>query len=104
MAFAALALAVTGVWGLIRMRSWGVLSLGAAGALVAAGGHLGQVRACTLPCGGSRASCRIRVIAGMTPRCEPLLRTFSPTLAFVLLAAAVIPFAGAIVRYLRRPA
>jgi len=27
MAFAALALAVTGVWGLIRLRSWGVLSL-----------------------------------------------------------------------------
>ena len=93
-------LAVTGVWGLIRLRSWGVLSLGAAGVLVAAGGHLGRF-ACS-----SRAAAFVphQGIAGMTPDASLFFATFSPTLAFVLLAAAVIPFAGAIVRYLRRPA
>ena len=100
MAFAALALAVTGVWGLIRLRSWGVLSLGAAGVLVAAGGHLGRF-ACAVPCSIFAPHL---AIAGMTPDASRFLMTFSPTLAFVLLAAAVIPFAGAIARYLRRPA
>jgi hypothetical protein len=100
MAFAALALAVTGVWGLIRLRSWGVLSLGAAGVLVAAGGHLGRF-ACSWPCGGLGLR---EGVAGMTPDASLFLMTFSPTLAFVLLAAAVIPFAGAIARFLRRAA
>ncbi len=100
MAFAALALAVTGVWGLIRLRSWGVLSLGAAGVLVAAGGQLGRF-VCSPLCGGFGLR---QGIAGMPHDASLFVVTFSPTLAFVLLAAAVIPFAGAIVRYLRRPA
>ena len=100
MAFAALALAVTGVWGLTRLRSWGVLSLGAAGVLVAAGGDVGRFL-CSPLCGTFLPR---QGVAGLTPGASLFFAAFSPTLAFVLLAAAVIPFAGAIARYLRRPA
>jgi hypothetical protein len=101
MALAALLLATAGVWGLVRMRSWGVLSLGAAGALVAAEGHVGQF-ATSLPCGWLAQL--VPHVAGLTPNAQVFFATFSPTLAFLLLAAAVLPFAGAIVRYLRRSA
>jgi len=53
---------------------------------------------------GVEAQVRDQQRAGMTPDAGLFFVTFSPTLAFVLLAAAVIPFAGAIARYLRRPA
>jgi hypothetical protein len=100
MALAALLLATVGVWGLVRMRSWAVLSLGAAGVLVAALGHLGKF-AIGFPCGGLGLR---HGVAGLTPDASVFVATFSPTLAFLLLAAAVLPFTGAIVRYLRRSA
>jgi hypothetical protein len=89
-AVAALVLGVVGTRALIHLRSWGVLALGAAGALVAAGGNVGTLNA-HAPCGAGGELCNLLTLAG-------------PTMAFVLLAAAVIPFSGAIVRYLRRPA
>jgi len=96
LSLAALGLGVVGLRALVHMRSWGVLALGAAGALVAAGGRVGEV-ACGTQCTGQH-------FLGLTPGASAFLVTFGPTLAFVLLAAAVVPFAGAIVRYLRRPA
>jgi hypothetical protein len=100
MALAALLLATAGVWGLVRMRSWSVLSLGAAGALVAATGDVGHF-ATYLPC---YAFVRHGSVAGLGLNAQVFLATFSPTIAFMLLAAAVLPFTGAIVRYLRRSA
>jgi hypothetical protein len=88
-AIAALALVAGGLHGLIRLRSWGVLALAGAGALVAGFGHV--------------TAFTTHGVAGPMP----LTTTFAaagPILAFVLLAAAVLPFTGAIVRYLRRPA
>jgi hypothetical protein len=101
MALAALLLATAGVWGLVRMRSWGVLSLGAAGAVVAAAGHVGLF-ATHVHCGWMAQY--FPKVAGLTPDAQLFFTTFSPTLAFVLLAAAVLPFTGAIARYLRRSA
>jgi hypothetical protein len=94
----ALALGVLGLRGLIRLRSWGVLALGAAGALVAAAGGVGRF-AWELPCGGL-----MRNEGALSNGSGLFVFTSASTFAFVLLAAAVLPFAGSIVRYLRRPA
>lgn len=86
----ALAFAALGLRGLVKMRSWGVLSLAGAGILVAVSGQVGSIQ-----------------VHGFCANClavSNLLTFAGPTLAFVLLAAAVLPFAGGIVRYLRRAA
>ena len=90
LALAALAFGAVGLRGLIRIRSWGVLALAGAGALVAVGGNVGALHLHGF-CGNCLAVSNLVTLAG-------------PTLAFVLLAAAVVPFAGPMVRYLRRSA
>ena len=91
LALAALAFGAVGLRGLIRVRSWGVLALAGAGALVAVGGNVGALHLR-----------RVRAATGLAV--SNLVTLAGPTLAFVLLAAAVLPFAGPIVRYLRRSA
>lgn len=82
----AVALVAAGLRGLIHVRTWGVLALGAAGIVVAAtgfdGGH-------TLLGTGCVATMELGATAG--------------TLALICLVAAVLPFSGAIARFLRRP-
>jgi len=90
---AALGLAALGLSGVIRLRSWGLLALGAAGVLVAA---LGHVTAFAMPIVGSFGSVRIW---GAIPE---LLAFSGSTLAFVCLSAAVLPFVGPALRFLRR--
>jgi hypothetical protein len=90
LALGALAFGAVGLRGLIRVRSWGVLALAGAGVLVAVSGKVGAVH-----------------LHGFSANClaaSNLLTIAGPTLAFVLMAAAVLPFAGAVVRYLRKPA
>jgi hypothetical protein len=87
---AVLAFGALGLRGLIRVRSWGVLALAGAGVLVAVGGNVGMVHLHG-PCGTGTELCNLTTLAG-------------PTLAFALLVAAVIPFAGPVIRYLRRAA
>jgi len=88
-ALAALVLAVAGLRGLTRLRSWGVVALAGAGVLVASLGDVTRVAFTSLDCD-----------------CQALsyLQTASPTVALVLLAAAVVPFTGPIARYLSRRA
>jgi len=86
---AALALAILGVRGLVRLRTWGVLALAGAAALLA---PLGEVTT------GLRAPA-----APWNGQLSNALTFAAPGLAFVCLAAAVLPFAGAIARYLKRP-
>jgi hypothetical protein len=85
---AALALAAFGVRGLIKMRSWGVLALGGAAVLVAS---LSDIA---------------RLGFASAPACKCLAMDWAPSaaaaLAFVCLTVAVVPFAGSVVRYLRR--
>jgi len=88
--FAALALAAFGLRGIVKMRSWGVLSLAGAGAVAAA-------FSTTVPT--------------FLPSCYEMAEAVAPSpffggapLAAVFLAAAVLPFAGSVVRFLRRPA
>jgi hypothetical protein len=78
LAFVALALTVAGVSALVRLRTWGWLAVGTSAALALVGGHL------------------------LDPTVAPLAVVPAPTLAGVLLLAAVIPFAGPAVRFLRR--
>jgi len=86
---AALAFATLGLRGLVKMRSWGILALAGAGALVAIFGHVGPAAFASLDC-----------------NCELYARlpSMTSTLALACLAAAVLPFTGAIVRYVRRAA
>jgi len=100
LSLAALGLGVVGVRALVHLRSWGVLALGAAGALVAAVGHAGLL-GCGLP---YISRVPYEGLAGLPLGTTAFFLTSASTLAFVLLAAAVLPFAGAIVRSLRRPA
>jgi hypothetical protein len=86
---AAVLLAVAGLRGLVHLRTWGVVALGAAAAVVAATGNV-TAFAFTSTHGGFGAFPNAMQFAGST-------------LAFVLLAAAVLPFTGAIARFLRRP-
>jgi hypothetical protein len=92
-ALAALVLAAAGLGGLIRLRSWGVMALGAAGVLAAS---LGDVVHFALH---DRSYQFSHLVNGYA-----FVPFVGSTLAFLLLAAAVIPFAGAMLRYLRRPA
>jgi len=98
LSLAALGLGVVGLRALVHMRSWGVLALGAAGALVAAVGQLGLF-GCGLP---HVLRVPYEGVAGLSLGTSVFFLTSASTLAFVLLAAAVLPFAGSIVRYLRR--
>jgi hypothetical protein len=87
---AALAFAAVGMRGLIKVRSWGVLALGAAGVLVAS---LSDVT---------------RFGFASTPDCACQLFSYVPSitaaLAFACLGAAVLPFVRPVARYLRRSA
>jgi hypothetical protein len=92
-AVAALGLAAVGLRGLVRLRSWGVLALAGAGALVAAVGHVGDVFKLGPLAHGLGAQGTALVVPAL-----------APTLALACLALAVLPFTGAIARYLRRAA
>jgi hypothetical protein len=89
-AVAALGLAAVGVRGLVRIRSWGVLSLAASCALVGLFGHVTAFA--FTPAGGD---------LGGFPALAELLMT---TVPFVLLAAAVLPFTRPVLHFLRRAA
>jgi hypothetical protein len=80
---AALILAVAGLRGVIRVRTWGLAALGAAAALVFATGDV--------------LSPTIGLSANM-----PSALGLGPTLAATFLAVAVTPFVGPAIRYLRR--
>jgi hypothetical protein len=84
----AIALTIAGLRGVVRVRSWGILALGGAGALVATFGHIGGFATDSL---GD---------LGLVPNLAELA---GPTLAVLFLAAAVVPFVGPAVRFLRRP-
>jgi hypothetical protein len=90
-ALGALVLVVVGLRGVVRLRSWGVLALGGAAATAGAaavfGPSLGRVAASS----DMGALAHLSAVAGAP-------------LAIVLLTAAVLPFAGSVARYLRRPA
>lgn len=86
---AAVLLAVAGLRGLVRLRTWGVMALAAAAAVVAATGNV-TAFAFTSTDGNF----------GAFPN---LMQLVGSTLALVFLAAAVLPFSGAIARFLRRP-
>lgn len=85
---AAIALTVLGLGGVVRLRSWGIVALAAAGTLVLSFGHIGGFA--TQAIGDLGLSPNLAELAG-------------PTLAFVFLAAAVIPFVAPAVRFVRRP-
>jgi hypothetical protein len=85
---AALVLAGVGLRGLVRMRSWGVVALGGALALVATFGHVTGFMA--------------GLATGDIPPVGNLFELAGSTLAFACLAAAVLPFAGPVQRFLRR--
>jgi hypothetical protein len=76
LALVALALTVCGVSGLVRLRTWGWLAVGGAAAFALASGHF------------------------VAPAIAPM--AIAPTMASVLLLAAVIPFAAPAARFLRR--
>jgi hypothetical protein len=84
---AALVLAVAGLRGLIRLRTWGVLALGAAGALVLA--IAGVEAASAIASGGASGG-----LDGLGPW---LLR---PVLAGGLMLSAVAPFLRPILRFM----
>jgi hypothetical protein len=71
----ALTLTILGLSGVVRLRTWGWLAFGGAGLLALSGDHL---------------------MAGMTA-----FDVFGPGVATLLLAAAVVPFVGPALRYLR---
>jgi hypothetical protein len=85
---AALVLVVAGLRGLVRLRSWGVLSLG--GAAAVAGASTLLARAHELPSlGYDSAQMHVGQLVGAP-------------LAFVFLAAAVVPFVRPVARFLRQ--
>jgi hypothetical protein len=87
---AAVGFTAVGLRGLIRLRSWGVLALGAAFSLVAVFGHVTAFLAPPI---------------GDLGRLATGVEFIGPTLAFLCLASAVIPFAGPLSRFLKkRPA
>jgi len=87
---AALVLTVAGLRGLTRLRSWGVVALAGAGVLVVS---LSDVT-------------RLAFASGPDCACRALAYAPSAAAALALgfLVLAVLPFGGAIARYLRRPA
>jgi hypothetical protein len=96
-ALTAMLLAVAGLRGLIRMRSWGVVALAGAGVLAAGVAGAGALFARTFDGG-----CHVHRLAALGPFSG--LDCVAAPLAIVLLAAAVLPFAGATARFLRRSA
>jgi hypothetical protein len=82
-ALAAVTLAAGGLYGVVRLRTWGVFGLAAAAALIFATGDL------LTPTLGISVSGRGALGLG-------------PALAAAFLAVAVVPFVGPAVRYLRR--
>jgi hypothetical protein len=90
-ALTATLLAVVGLRGLIRMRSWGVVALAGAGVLAAGVAGAGALFART---------CHRGAEMGLLAE----LNCVAAPLAIALLAAAVLPFAGATTRFLRRAA
>ena len=92
---AALVLAVFGLRGLIKMRSWGVLAIGGAAAVA---GGLAVASALF------GATCH-EMAAGVSSATLPGIASIvAAPLAVVFLAVAVLPFVGPVARYLRRPA
>jgi hypothetical protein len=91
-------LALAGLAGVLRLRTWGVLALGGAAAALLA---TGNVRFLTWPCGGIGDP----TLAGEVYR--DTVQMVSPMIgglvAGVFLLAAVLPFVGPAVRFLRRP-
>ncbi len=85
LALVTMALAVAGVAGLVRLRTWGWVAVGASGLVALCGGHL--LAPMIAPTIGWM---------GMAPT------GMAPDLAAVLLLAAAIPFALPAARYLRR--
>ena len=105
----AVALGVSGLAGVIRLRSWGVLALGgAAAALLTHGGlHVfpeigmaGAAGANELP---SIFGVLFQNVWGVAPGMVAVLTLFGTLLPATLLVAATAPFAGATVRFLRHP-
>ena len=85
---AALALVAVGMRGLVRLRSWGVVALAGAGVVIAS---LSDVTSFAF---ASAPDCACRALA--------YVPSAGAALALVCLAAAVLPFVGPVVRYLRR--
>ena len=91
-ALAATALLIVGLRGLIRLRSWGVVALAGAGVL--AGGVAGAAALFAHTCHGMVLGSQISLLSRMECVAAPI--------TVALLAAAVLPFAGATARFLRR--
>jgi len=94
-ALAALALAVVGLRGLVRLRSWGALSLGGAAAVA------GSVLAVSSLLG---PTCHCMAAGASSSTLPTIMSIVAAPVAVAFLVAAALPFAGAIARYLRRPA
>ena len=103
----AVGMGVFGLGAVIRLRSWGILALSAAAAaLLTHGGlhlfpEIGIVGSGTLP---SLADMVMQPVWGVYPGAVVLLTLFGTLLPATMLIAAVAPFAGATVRFLRRSA
>jgi len=95
-ALAATLLAVAGLRGVVRMRSWGVLAIASAGVLTAGVAGTWAVL--------DAGTCHLRDVGAQVAPLSRVSCLAGAPLAVILLAAAVLPFAGAIVRQLRRPA
>jgi len=76
--------------GLVRLRSWGIVALAGAGVVVASFSDVTSFAFASAP------DCACHAFSYVS--------SVGAALAVACLAAAVIPFAGAIVRHLRRPA
>jgi len=94
-ALVATVLAVAGLRGVIRLRSWGVVAVG--GAAAVAGIVAGASALFSRTCGGMAYGSHVGPL-------EQVSSVAGAPLAVALLFAAVLPFAGAIARHLRRPA
>jgi hypothetical protein len=97
---AALVLAVLGLRGLVKMRSWGVLAL--AGAATVAGGV--ATASALFGAIGQGIGQGIGTTAGVSVATVPTIMSIAAApLAVLFLAAALIPFAGPVIRFMRRP-
>ena len=94
-ALVATVLAIAGLRGLIRLRSWGVVAIG--GAAAVAGIVAGAAALFSRTCGGMVMDSHVDPMTQVT-------RVVGAPLAVALLFAAALPFAGAMARFLRRPA
>jgi hypothetical protein len=88
----ALILLVAGLRGLVRVRSWGVVSLG--GAAAVAGGMAVASALFGATCHGMAAGAASAGVAG-------IMSLAAAPLAIVFLFAAVVPFVRPVARYLR---